>query len=356
MMENQFDPKVMETAAYWALRISQADSSPVERSAFEAWRNECPMHNRAFLRAQETLNIVDRNLSRPEISELGDRVFRETEPKKNPIRESWLGIAAATALIAVGGLVGIQTLTPSSDSYLSTNAVSSAASSTNQGSYETAVGERTTVVLSDGSRVTLNTDTRISADFGGPERKIVLLKGQALFEVTKSTRPFVVQAGDQRVTALGTAFDVHLDGNSKVEVVLLEGSVAIDRAPPGSLHAAGSNVAPEDRIILEPGERLVAAVNTPRAAELVDIELATSWRTGRLIFRDTTLDEVVHEVNRYSVRKLRLGNDPQLKDIRISGVFNSGHSENFASALEVLHPVDVQLTSDNEYIVYWAGN
>ncbi|WP_198526918.1 FecR domain-containing protein, partial [Sphingomonas sp. Ant20] len=93
--------------------------------------------------------------------------------------------------------------------------------------YRTATRQRLMVTLSDGSRLTLDTDTRVRMAYTRTERRLVLERGQALFEVAKhQTRPFVVTAGAQAVTAHGTAFDVRLE-TSAVRVALLEGLVSV---------------------------------------------------------------------------------------------------------------------------------
>jgi len=80
------------------------------------------------------------------------------------------------------------------------------------GQYATRIGERSTIRLADGSVVTLDTASRVSLDLTTANREVHLLGGQANFEVAKDkARPFVVYAGDRRITAVGTAFDVRLD-------------------------------------------------------------------------------------------------------------------------------------------------
>src|SRR5690606_28626324 len=95
----------------------------------------------------------------------------------------------------------------------------------------TGVGEQRTVTLEDGSRVSLNTATRLSLHFDRGVRRVRLQSGEALFEVARDPgRPFVVESGDRQVRALGTAFIVRRDAG-RIAVTLMEGSVEV--APVG---------------------------------------------------------------------------------------------------------------------------
>ena len=168
----------------------------------------------------------------------------------------------------------------------------------------TGIGEQRILILDDGSRITLNTDTRITVDFDEQERMIALKRGEAVFEVAKNpTWPFVVKVGDSQVSALGTEFVVRRDEDA-VAITLMEGRVAVARR----------NV-PEARIrkaalaYLAPGQRLTIAAGRPPRIDLPDIDKVTAWRHGLLDFENMPLSEAIVEMNRYSVIKLVV-NDP----------------------------------------------
>jgi transmembrane sensor len=194
--------------------------------------------------------------------------------------------------------------------------------------YSTAIGERSTIALEDGSTLVLNTATRLRVDFTRSARNVTLLSGQALFEVASDARrPFTVQAGDRRITALGTAFDVRVEAGV-VRVTLLEGRVAVEE--PGR---------PANREELTPGQQLLAASRGAATVRHADVERVTSWRDGRLVFENEPLAGVVAEVNRYSNRKVVLS-DPALGELRISGTFRIGSPVNFISALRDYFPIE----------------
>ena len=95
------------------------------------------------------------------------------------------------------------------------------------GIYETRIGEQNTITLVDGSVIQLNTDSHIQVNYEDNQRNIVLMAGEAHFEVAKDrSRPFVVKAGDGMVRAVGTAFTVRINPEA-LKVIVTEGKVAL---------------------------------------------------------------------------------------------------------------------------------
>src|SRR5688572_27628368 len=140
------------------------------------------------------------------------------------------------------------------------------------------------------------------------------------------SRPFVVAAGDGTVTAVGTHFQVRQEGG-QVTVTLIEGRVHVAR--------------PSRREFdwLEPGQQAVFdELSTGIVRRNVDVRALTSWMGGRLEFRNTPLEHAVAEANRYSVRKLRIG-DPAIARIAVGGTFRAGDVDGMAAAFEAALPV-----------------
>jgi transmembrane sensor len=196
--------------------------------------------------------------------------------------------------------------------------------------YATAIGGIASVPMTDGSRVTLNTDTQIRVDLTASERRIELKQGEAFFEVAKDpSRPFVVHVGGKRVTAVGTKFSVRRD-NDDIEVVVTEGQVRVDEGT-----GASGSATPEGPVFLTPGA--VAHASTAgvlvRRETVSEAERQLSWRAGILMFRDQTLAEAVAEFNRYNQRKIVI-EDPKLADLRIEGNFRATNVDAFVRLLE----------------------
>ncbi|HEV2701956.1 MAG TPA: FecR domain-containing protein [Steroidobacteraceae bacterium] len=191
--------------------------------------------------------------------------------------------------------------------------------------YSTGVGEQHTVALADGSTVFLNTNSNVRVLLSGHLRRIELLRGEALFNVSHdSTRPFEVHALQGVTTAVGTQFDVELTG-AGAAVSVLEGTVTVGASGAATAKAsvavtAGSGV----------GYTQAGAVSELRPAEVNRIQ---GWRSQRIVFNDIDLDTALAEYNRYTHTPIVLGN-PALGSRHINGVFHIGDEAAFLSAME----------------------
>lgn len=215
--------------------------------------------------------------------------------------------------------------------------------------FQTAVGERSTVMLDDGSVVTLNTGSKLRVDFTPTRRDVSLLAGQALFQVAKDrSRPFVVTAGDRQVVAVGTEFDVRLEPQG-LRVALLEGRVKVRPTIParsaGRTSAAEMPQEPEMVVTLEPGEQLSAMTGGAAVVRRAVVADLVSWREGRVRFDDTPLADAAAEMNRYSRTPIVVA-DPHVAKIRVSGAFRTGQSRSFVASITDLFPVRAEVTKD----------
>jgi transmembrane sensor len=209
--------------------------------------------------------------------------------------------------------------------------------------YATPVGGLASVAMTDGSEVTLNTDSQIRIALTDTERHVELRRGEAFFQVFKDpNRPFVVLAGNKRVIALGTQFSVRRAGDA-VEIVVTEGKVRVEDevAHPGS-HADGSA-----EVLLTPGSVALAgeAGLLVQRKTLPEAEEQLSWRTGVLMFRDQSLLDVAAEFNRYNQRKIVI-RDPAVASLKIEGNFRATNVEAFVRLVESAFPVRADAQRD----------
>ena len=144
-------------------------------------------------------------------------------------------------------------------------------------------------------------------------------------------------AGDTRVTALGTRFDVRRSG-AGARVILVDGQVAVrhdmDRPAQWSL---------------TPGQQVVTSARQPRVMT-TDVAAATSWTVGRLTFENTPISVAVAEVNRYSLEPIEV-QDARVSEIRVSGVFNAGDIDGFVAALTDLYPLQASRSDDGRIVL-----
>jgi transmembrane sensor len=130
----------------------------------------------------------------------------------------------------------------------------------------TSGASRRAVTLDDGTRVYLDVASIIDVRFDTTRRTVTLVQGRALFDAAHdAVRPFVVTVGSDRVTALGTLFQVDRSP-SELVVTLAQGSVSV------------TNQTSDETIRLSPGEELrLSASGTHWSTRSVDTQSATSW-------------------------------------------------------------------------------
>ncbi|MET3371865.1 transmembrane sensor [Variovorax boronicumulans] len=193
--------------------------------------------------------------------------------------------------------------------------------------YATAVGARQSVALSDGSKLTLNTATQVRTAVNDSGRKVWLDAGEAYFDIAHDkNHPFVVIAGDRRITVLGTRFLVRRQGE-QVNVTVEEGRVQIAAAKPDARSAEPTVLTRNQAAVTHADNVLVMS----KAPKQVDDEL--SWREGKLVFDQTTLGDAAAQFNRYNLRKLVIA-DPVIAQVRIGGSFDANNMSGFVGLLK----------------------
>ncbi|WP_199200498.1 FecR family protein [Alkalicaulis satelles] len=329
----------LEAAAWWHELLDEADGDIDIAAQFDAWLEASADHDAAWRRVTRAWEGASQAAADPAV--LAHR-RRALAPRPHYARMAAVaaGLCLATALAAFA-VTGLHMGAPAPGEAVQTaQAV--------PGEFVTSLGQRSTVVLDDGSRVELNTASRIIVSMEGVERHVRLAEGQALFDVAADpARPFVVEAGNRRITALGTVFDVRVgDAEPSVQVTMLEGLTRVERArtaPP--VDGAGE----EPSFELSGGEQLIVRPAAAPQRREVDAARVTSWRHGWLVFENEPLSEAVAEMNRYARRNIVL-DSPGLADLRVSGVFTAGRSELFIEALQSAYNLRVART-EADYIV-----
>jgi transmembrane sensor len=329
-----------EAAADWDIRLRSAACTAADREAFADWCAADPAHADAF----DGLQLGIQGLKEAYAASPRLRAMRDQARSLRPAPQPWrIAATVAAATLAAGALGGfILTHQGQQGSSLATMELPRGAPSV----YQTAVGERTAVTLSDGSVVTLNTRSRLVVNYTPGRRDVTLVAGQALFQVAHNTaRPFVVTAGSRQVTAVGTAFDVRLD-RKQVRVTLIEGKVKVEPAKSSIWRAL-----PMGERQLTAGQELVASNLSPAVSVApANIATETSWRQGVVVFNDTPLADAVAEINRYSPDPITVG-DRDLGQLRINGRFRTNEPAAFLGAVVAYFPVEAHRTPDGETVL-----
>jgi transmembrane sensor len=316
-----------EQAAGWYARKRAGDMNPAEITALNAWLAEDPAHAEAFERLDRTWTGVESARGDPRIMMMREQALKRRRPRVLASR------ALAASLVVAVLAAALLSLAP----FLGLNGYGSLASQ----SYRTGVGQQATVTLSDGSVVTLNTDTRLRTRAAKGKRLVYLDKGQAFFRVAKDPlHPFIVNAAGRTVTAVGTAFDVNVD-RRRFEVTVVEGKVRVE-APPPLLQPSKPKKAE-----LKAGAQLVASLDTKAwTVAPTDTAREVSWLRGYVVFQKARFADVAAEMNRYSETKLVV-EDGGLADKQVSGAFKAGDVEAFVKAYEDYRVARVDSRSDD---------
>jgi len=380
---SKVDRLIVEEASEWFVDFRVGDIDQQSRERFDEWIRRSPEHIRAYMEiartyvelplsslaakidvdsliayAQSGENVVpfsgavQPNTSRAMSAETRQPERDSRQVLRTPhLRRRLLAVAASVLVAVAAGAVWWQT--------------------ERFPSYTTDIGERRSITLPDGSTVDLNARSKLRIEFTEEERRVLLLDGQALFQVTKDkNRPFIVASAQATVRAVGTQFDVNRRPNGTT-VTVLEGRVAVystarSEAITGSAEAQTAVSAPNATspralaqtqspghapplpevpssalpaippgladpsgsaaIFLSAGEQVtVTPAEVVLAPARADIAATTAWMQRRLIFDGTKLSDVVQEFNRYNKRQLVI-DGAQLSDFHVSGVYSSTDS------------------------------
>ena len=213
--------------------------------------------------------------------------------------------------------------------------------------YETPIGGREHVVLDDGSRITLNTNTRLRARLTATERIVELERGEALFSVAHDPeRPFEVRSRGVTARAVGTEFSTRAREDGLVETRVVEGAVAMSQPRRWLGVPFGRRAV---RPLLHAGDRALIDDDTVRIEHIgsKEIERGLLWRTGKIAFTSETLAEAVAEFNRYSPRRLIIA-DPELAATRFGGQFETTDPASFVQGLVESFGARAVLTPEDE--------
>jgi transmembrane sensor len=304
-------------AADWFARLKARQVSARTLREFQAWRRG-DGNDAAYRKVEATWAAAAALAQAPEIQAATQAVEARPPPKPTV---TWTAIPKGPAILGVSSALVLG---------MGAWLWSSAAGQT----FATRIGEQKLVRLDDGSQVRLNTDSRVRVRFRKDVREVELVRGEAFFEAAHDARrPFVVEAADTHVRAIGTKFDVRRQSDG-VWVALVEGKVHVDQT-----HGAAAAV-------LQPDQQVTATARGISAPSAVDAAQSTSWTRGRLTLHDIPLSEAIAQVNRYTSRKVVL--DAPIGDARVTGVFNTGDTPAFIAAVTAYFDLRAQPAADGD--------
>jgi transmembrane sensor len=342
--ENEELTSISQQAAHWWVVLHDGDASAAEKREFAEWVARAPERVEACLRVAQVHAAVSRadvRWPRTSAEELVRNALAAPDDSVVPIRPNvrpkpeeerrrpalrWVAGLAASVIVAAG--------------------LGSWLTLSRPDQFQTKVGEQRSVLLADGSRVTLNTASKIEVTLRADHRIVQLLQGEALFEVTHDAQsPFDVYAGKVVVRAVGTRFDIDRRP-MRTAVTIVEGRVA--------MIAAGSRTGTLP--VLSARDRVIVDGAGPGALEH-DVNLAeiTAWTQHELVFHHRPLGEVADEFNRYNVGRIQI-HSPSLRDQEVTGTFRSNDVASFVAVLAGTPGVHVVDDGAGGYVVTSDGS
>jgi transmembrane sensor len=311
-----------QQAMYWAVRLSDHGLDETQGREFDAWMEADIRHQGAYLRAV----AINRALNQATVQE-------SLRPNRERLEAEWAGApwkqtsSRRGFLVAAGASAGaaflaLAHLVPTADKTVLT----------------TAKGEFRKVPLADKSVADINSGSQLEFRMSQQKRQVMLKKGEVWLEVAKDkTKPFIVEAGQVRVRAVGTAFGVRRFGNG-AEVLVTEGTVEV-----------WSNEGTAHKHLVTAGERTFVADGATEIAvtrQPVEVQRKLAWREGKLIFDNQTLSEAVADFNRYSQKKIIIA-DPSLGARKLVGQYQIDAPELFAQDVGTVLQIPVAVTAEH---------
>jgi|GEM_PF-2734086 len=345
-----------EAAYEWLALLEAGDITPEEFESYLEWRDSDPCH----VKAMEELQKEWREICKVPVPQ--PRAWSGVRHSQNNSKGRNWGFAgfiaqlqsraiyrAGMALALIGIIVGAGLY----------QYISSVTEIEKTRVYSSARAEMKTITLDDGSTVHLNAQSRITVNYTGNERNITLEQGEALFEVSHNpVRPFLVYAGNGKVQAIGTQFNVKLMPDFNVMVTLVEGVIRITQNMGKHEGLARILKIPGEMASLRPfpdTDKDMAQENLPEIKitqhSSDPFQDVLSWREGKLVFQGQRLDNVLYEINRHSNHRILLKSKKAI-DMPVYAVFNAGDWRGALSAIVKSYPVKaVQVSNDETHLV-----
>ncbi|MEC6391049.1 FecR family protein [Acinetobacter pittii] len=309
---NKIPPHVLDAAADWLVLLHSGEMTALQQQQFEQWKAEKKEHQLA-LQQMEKFSHGLSNLA----GNFPSKALVQSNQKFNLA-------AKRNMLLSLSGLVivGLSAYFIPWEKW--------------QSDYHTKVGEIKKVSLKDGSQLIMASDCYVDVNFTQEKRQIKLIDGEIYIETAKDAqhRPFIVETKNGSVEALGTQFTVRQENSEQTKVKVYKHAVAIE--PENS----------SKRQILKQGQR--AFFDEKYISKALPLDNDQPYWTQQLFVVDQwPLQKVLDELFRYKKGTYHLA--PELKNIKISGVFSLKNPEQSLETLAYSH--QLELTYYSPYLL-----
>lgn len=345
------EPELRMEAHEWRARQQDGPLTGEEAARFKGWLAKDPRHVAAYAEAEiawQALGEVDYESfgvkvpARDVVHREHVRVLKPTTRLRATSRP-FLALAAGIAIV----FAALTLLLTERGTSVETDPVVAA-------QYGTGRGEVRTWQMPDGTMITLGPVSRVDYRFSDDSRRVWLHEGAAFLEVAqRQSMPFVVDAGPAQVMVTGTTFDMQLR-RDQLTVSVAEGAVRISEAATeysedSTQGGKGGSNRSADSVVLTVGEQATVQRGTGISEKSnVDHASLGAWRTGRLAYVDTELQDIVEDLNRYTLRPIEVDDDA--RTMRLSATFSVDREDETLEVLQMALPVTISETTSGRRI------
>jgi transmembrane sensor len=322
----------MNTQPNWELLAAYlaGEATPEQQQSIQQWLAESPK-NEAFLaemrqlwqtKMPEAVREIDPEAA---FNKLNARLQKDEPTPVRPLYRFWWAAAASITLL-VGVLGYLRWGQKPQTEWLTKT---------------TAQHEKVLITLGDQTQIWLNQNStlRYPKTFVDNTRE-VSLDGEAFFKVAKNPeKPFVVSSSTAQVKVLGTAFNLRTDApQQEFETVVVEGKVAFSVKSKGQVTLTANQAG------------RIRAGDAQIVTSKVDADEFMGWRTGKLIFRDTDLKEVIVELENWYKVKIEVQN-PAILNKKLTGTFDNIALKRALDRLSELLSVQYEQQSEEKFVI-----
>ena len=312
--------KALHDATNWYVQLTSGSATEQDRQAWKEWLNADPANKLAWQQVEEVTNCFMGLNTKTSMAVLNRRYV--ATPALNGRRQFVKNLGLLLAVSSAGWL------TYKEKPWYHFMA-----------DYSTAKGEVQKFRLDDGSRLVLNTDTKVSIHFDEQVRSVRLLQGEVYVETAQESnpvyRPFIVQTMHGTVTALGTRFSTRIYNNRSCVNVFED---AVEVRPIDGLG---------DKVVVNAGEEVKFTSMLFQQKMLFDMSAVDAWTKGFIIVDNMPLAKVIDELSRYRRGVVRC--DPTIADLEISGAFPITDVD--AALLSIAKTLSIRIESFTPFLV-----
>lgn len=315
---------IQEEAAAWVTLLDGRAPLADERARLDDWIGRSPTHAAAYEDALRTWqDLAAMRSSAGYRALLGTTTFRErivTALSATRWVPAAVGVAAVAAIAWVGLSFDLLPLLRQPTQVT------------------TQLAEVRETTLPDGSHVVLGAQSQLSFQVTSRMRRATVVGGDAYFAIARDPqRPFEVSIDDVRVRVVGTQFEIRRRDDG-LSVAVAEGTVDVLR-PNGAA-----------MVRLRRGEALTAGDSMHSTIHAIEPADVAAWRSGRLLYDNAELREVIADTNRYARSRIVIA-DAQLESLRVTTSFRTSQVEGMIETLQATLPLVAERGADGSIVL-----